>query len=54
MTGSAAVLRLGTRRSALARTQSTWVADRLRAQGYAVELVEILTCLLYTSDAADE
>jgi hydroxymethylbilane synthase len=43
VTGSAAVLRLGTRRSALARTQSTWVADRLRAQGYAVELVEILT-----------
>ncbi len=36
-------LRLGTRRSALATTQSTWVADRLRALGHAVELVEITT-----------
>ena len=36
-------LRLGTRRSALATTQSTWVADRLRAQGHTVELVEIVT-----------
>ena len=37
------VLRLGTRRSALATTQSSWVADRLRAAGHAVELVEITT-----------
>ncbi len=36
-------LRLGTRRSALARTQSTWVADRLRALGHDVELVEVST-----------
>jgi hydroxymethylbilane synthase len=36
-------LRLGTRRSALATTQSTWVADRLRALGHTVELVEIVT-----------
>jgi hydroxymethylbilane synthase len=36
-------LRLGTRRSALATTQSAWVADRLRAAGQAVELVEIVT-----------
>ena len=36
-------LRLGTRRSALATTQSTWVADRLRAAGHDVELVEITT-----------
>ena len=36
-------LRLGTRRSALATTQSTWVADRLRALGHEVELVEITT-----------
>ncbi|HET7397261.1 MAG TPA: hydroxymethylbilane synthase [Intrasporangium sp.] len=36
-------LRLGTRRSALATTQSTWVAERLRALGHAVELVEITT-----------
>jgi hydroxymethylbilane synthase len=36
-------LRLGTRRSALATTQSTWVADLLRAQGHTVELVEIVT-----------
>ena len=33
-------LRLGTRRSALATTQSTWVAERLRALGHEVELVE--------------
>ena len=36
-------LRLGTRRSALATTQSQWVAERLRAQGHDVELVEITT-----------
>ncbi|GAB3450416.1 hydroxymethylbilane synthase [Phycicoccus ginsengisoli] len=37
------VLRLGTRRSALATTQSGWVADRLRALGHTVELVEVVT-----------
>ncbi|NUO35336.1 MAG: hydroxymethylbilane synthase, partial [Dermatophilaceae bacterium] len=36
-------LRLGTRRSALATTQSGWVADRLRAAGHDVEIVEITT-----------
>ncbi|HET7279258.1 MAG TPA: hydroxymethylbilane synthase [Dermatophilaceae bacterium] len=36
-------LRLGTRRSVLAVTQSEWVAERLRAGGHAVELVEIVT-----------
>lgn len=36
-------LRLGTRRSALATTQSGWVADRLRELGATVELVEITT-----------
>lgn len=36
-------LRLGTRRSALATTQSTWVADRLRALGHDVVLVEVTT-----------
>ncbi len=36
-------LRLGTRRSALATTQATWVAQRLRAAGHEVELVEITT-----------
>lgn len=36
-------LRLGTRRSALATTQSSWVAERLRALGHEVELVEITT-----------
>lgn len=36
-------LRLGTRRSALATTQSGWVAARLRAAGHEVELVEITT-----------
>ncbi|MDF8264649.1 hydroxymethylbilane synthase [Luteipulveratus flavus] len=36
-------LRLGTRRSELATTQSTWVAERLRALGHQVELVEIVT-----------
>jgi hydroxymethylbilane synthase len=38
-----ATLRLGTRRSALATTQSGWVADRLREAGHRVELVEITT-----------
>ncbi|GAA4412585.1 hydroxymethylbilane synthase [Fodinibacter luteus] len=37
------MLRLGTRRSALATTQSSWVADRLRALGHDVELVEVTT-----------
>ncbi len=36
-------LRLGTRRSALATTQSGWVADQLRAAGHDVALVEITT-----------
>ena len=36
-------LRLGTRRSELATTQSAWVADRLRDLGFEVELVEITT-----------
>lgn len=36
-------LRLGTRRSVLATTQSTWVADQLRALGHDVELVQITT-----------
>ncbi len=36
-------LRLGTRRSDLATTQSAWVADRLRDLGFEVELVEITT-----------
>lgn len=36
-------LRLGTRRSALASTQSEWVAQRLRAAGHPVELVAIVT-----------
>lgn len=36
-------LRLGTRRSTLATTQSGLVADRLRALGHQVELVEITT-----------
>ena len=36
-------LRLGTRRSALATTQSGHVADALRAAGHEVELVEIVT-----------
>lgn len=38
-----APLRLGTRRSELARTQSGHVADALRAMGHTVELVEIVT-----------
>ena len=37
------MLRLGTRRSALATTQSSWVADRLRTLGHEVELVEVST-----------
>ena len=37
------VLRLGTRRSTLATTLSQWVAERLRALGHTVELVEIVT-----------
>ena len=37
------VLRLGTRRSQLAMTQSGHVADALRAAGHDVELVEIVT-----------
>lgn len=36
-------IRLGTRRSKLAVTQSEWVAQRLREKGYQVELVEIVT-----------
>ncbi|NLJ53250.1 MAG: hydroxymethylbilane synthase [Intrasporangiaceae bacterium] len=36
-------LRLGTRRSRLATTQSTHVADALRALGHEVELVQIVT-----------
>ncbi len=36
-------LRLGTRRSPLARTQSGWVADLLRARGHEVELVDVVT-----------
>ncbi|EWS99896.1 porphobilinogen deaminase [Intrasporangium oryzae NRRL B-24470] len=36
-------LRLGTRRSGLATTQSRWVADRLTELGHTVELVEITT-----------
>lgn len=36
-------LRLGTRRSLLARTQSDQVAETLRAAGHQVELVEIVT-----------
>ncbi len=36
-------LRLGTRRSRLATTQSQWVADQLQAAGHDVELVEITT-----------
>ena len=38
-----AALRLGTRRSLLATTQSGHVADMLRALGHEVELVEIVT-----------
>ena len=38
-----ATLKLGTRGSDLARTQSTTVADALRAAGYGVELTIIKT-----------
>lgn len=41
--GTRRVLRLGTRRSTLARTQSQWVADKLAAFGHEVELVDIVT-----------
>jgi hydroxymethylbilane synthase len=37
------LIRLGTRRSALATAQATHVADRLRALGHEVELVPIVT-----------
>jgi hydroxymethylbilane synthase len=37
------MIRLGTRRSALATAQATWVADQLRALGHEVELVLITT-----------
>jgi hydroxymethylbilane synthase len=36
-------IRLGTRRSALATAQATWVADRLRQLGHDVELTPITT-----------
>ena len=37
------MIRLGTRRSALATAQATWVADQLRGLGHEVELVPIVT-----------
>jgi len=37
------MIRLGTRRSALATAQATWVADQLRALGHEVELLPIVT-----------
>lgn len=40
---SRGTLRLGTRASALATSQSQWVADHLRAQGYDVELTLVQT-----------
>lgn len=40
---TAPALRLGTRASALATSQSGWVADRLRAAGHEVELVLVRT-----------
>ncbi len=43
MTSPARPLRLGTRRSRLATTQSEWVADLLRARGHEVEIVTIVT-----------
>ena len=43
VTATRRALRLGTRRSALATTQSGWVADLLRARGLDVELVEVVT-----------
>ena len=39
----ARVLRLGTRASALATSQSGWVADHLRAVGHEVQLVHVRT-----------
>lgn len=36
-------VRLGTRASALARAQATWVADQLRDRGHQVELVPVRT-----------
>lgn len=36
-------LRMGTRRSPLARTQSGLIADQLRARGHEVELVDVVT-----------
>lgn len=43
MTSAPSTLRLGTRRSALATTQSGLVADALRARGHEVELVPVVT-----------
>lgn len=43
MSRTRTALRLGTRRSALATTQSTHVADAIRAAGHEVDLVEIVT-----------
>lgn len=43
MTATSRPLRLGTRRSRLATTQSEWVADLLRARGHEVEIVTIVT-----------
>ncbi|MET7277881.1 hydroxymethylbilane synthase [Kribbella sp. NPDC005582] len=37
------MIRLGTRRSALATAQANWVADQLRGLGHEVELVPIVT-----------
>ena len=37
------MIRLGTRRSALATAQATWVADQLRVLGHEVELIPIVT-----------
>ncbi len=36
-------MRLGTRASALAMTQATWVAEQLRGNGETVELVTVRT-----------
>lgn len=43
MLGVSAPLRLGTRRSALATTQSRWVAARLEETGVHSEIVEVVT-----------
>lgn len=40
---STPLIRIGTRASKLAQWQANWVADQLRLQGAAVELVEITT-----------